>query len=170
MKDKTKDGKKKERALEKFPMIRSFLEYSNSLKDKTGVVTPVQREMIYTVVSRQNGCVFCTIGHGRKLFELTGDKKLYEDVVKDFRQAEIDPGDMLMLEYATRLNRKPETLKREQLAPLHEAGFSQEAILEIITHAAVMSAQNRIRTGLGYQISPGMQREAERLGLSESSI
>ncbi len=161
--------KRKKGPLEKYPAIRAFMKYSNSIKWELDDLPQLQREMIYTIVSKQNGCLYCTIGHGRKIFELSGDKKLYEDIVRDFRQAELEDSDRAMLEFVTLLNENPQEINVGKLLALKEWGFSEEAVIEILTHSSVMTAQNRFRMGLGFELTPGMRREASRLGLCTNS-
>lgn len=57
-----------------------------------------------------------------------------------------------MLEYAAKLAREPWAMSQEDVARLHEAGFSDRAILEVNLAAAYMSFVNRLAQGLGVEV------------------
>ncbi len=143
--------------------LAPFKEWENQIRSGASELSMVQREMIATVVSRSNGCIFCTIAHGRYVKKLTRDPALYEDLVRDFRNAKLAPADRVMLEFASKLSQKPGDMTPDDVRKLREYDFSDGAITDIVLNVSLMSAVNRMFKGLGEDISPKKLAEAARL-------
>jgi uncharacterized protein YciW len=59
-----------------------------------------------------------------------------------------------MLRYADKLTRSPGSMRRSDLEPLGEAGFSDADILQIAEVTAYYAYVNRIADGLGVELEP----------------
>lgn len=78
--------------------------------------------------------------------------ELVEQLIADFRQAEISKADRAMLEYVAKLTKKPWTMKKKDVVNLRENGFSDEAILDINQVAGYYAFVNRLADGLGVEL------------------
>lgn len=70
----------------------------------------------------------------------------------DFRQAPLKSSDREMLDYATKLTREPWNMAEQDVISLREAGFSDEAILDINQVTGYYAFVNRLADGLGVEL------------------
>jgi len=90
--------------------------------------------------------------HGAGLRQLTKDEALVEQLIADFRQARLGAADRAMLEYAAKLTQEPSNMVEADVIALREAGFSDEAILEINQVTSYYAFVNRLADGLGVEL------------------
>ncbi len=62
-----------------------------------------------------------------------------------------------MLSYARKLTVDASSIDQNDIAQLHEAGFSDRAILEINLAVAYMNFVNRVAEGLGVELEASMR-------------
>ena len=67
----------------------------------------------------------------------------------DYRRAPLAEADRLMLDFAVRLTRNPESMDRQDVARLREVGFDDVAIHDIVQTTALFNYYNRLADGLG---------------------
>lgn len=67
----------------------------------------------------------------------------------DYRTANLDPADRVMLDYVAVLTRAPAEIKREDVERLRAHGFDDKAILQINLIASWFNYINRVADGLG---------------------
>lgn len=87
--------------------------------------------------------------HAEFLRRVTLDESLSEAIKKDYRTADLDPKDRVMLDYVARLTRQPVSIQREDIDRLREVGFDDTAILQINLIASWFNYINRVADGLG---------------------
>ncbi len=75
-----------------------------------------------------------------------------EQLKKDFRNAEISKAEKVMLEYSIKLTSETCSISAEDIKPLREIGFDDEAILDIVQVAAYFNFVNRLACGLGIEL------------------
>ncbi len=83
---------------------------------------------------------------------MINDEELVEQLKVDFRVAEIDEKDRVMLEYVAKLTLEPWSMTKEDVSKLHEKGFSDEAILDIAQVTGYYAFVNRLADGLGVEL------------------
>jgi uncharacterized peroxidase-related enzyme len=83
---------------------------------------------------------------------LTQDAALVEQLMADFRQANLAKVDRAMLEYAAKLTQEPWNMVEADVFPLREAGFSDGAILDINQVTGYYAFVNRLAEGLGVEL------------------
>ncbi len=83
---------------------------------------------------------------------MTKDDALVEALAADYRTAELDPGDRVMLEYVDKLTRTPAAVDRADVDRLRDVGFSDASILDICQVAAYYAFVNRLADGLGVEL------------------
>ena len=83
---------------------------------------------------------------------MTNDEKLVEQISEDFRTADLDEKDRVMLEYVEKLTLEPWNMQEEDVENLRQKGFSDEAILDICQIAGYFAFVNRLADGLGVEL------------------
>ncbi len=83
---------------------------------------------------------------------MINDDELAGQLEKDFRTADLDERDRMMLEYAAKLTLEPWNMSEEDVKKLREKGFSDEAILDICQVAGYYAFVNRLADGLGVEL------------------
>lgn len=73
-------------------------------------------------------------------------------VKEDYTQADLEPADRALLDYAVKLARSPDAMVEEDVEALRDAGFSERAILDIVQVTAYFSFVVRIADGLGVTV------------------
>lgn len=127
-----------------FPLLRS---------GGAGTLTDVEREIIATVVSVDNGCAYCHTHHVHELGELLGDHWLAARIAIDHREvAELSERDHALAALALKITRTPRDVTEAELDRLRALGLSDENIFEAIQVAAIINATNRITLAL--QVPP----------------
>ena len=90
--------------------------------------------------------------HGAALRELTGSNSLPEELVRNWRAAEISPRLHAILEYAVLLTNKPSMVRTDDIAALRQAGLSDEAVLHVAEITSYFNFVNRLADGLGVRL------------------
>lgn len=70
-------------------------------------------------------------------------------MARDYTQAKLDVADRAMLDYAAKLTRRAYAVTPADLERLREAGFTEQAILQINLIASWFNYINRVADGLG---------------------
>ena len=87
--------------------------------------------------------------HRRGLRRLLKDDELLAEIERDWRAAGLEERRLAMLEYVTKLTRRPASVERADVDRLRAAGFGDEDVLAICEVAAYYAYANRIVDGLG---------------------
>ena len=90
--------------------------------------------------------------HGAGLLRLTQDEALVAGLSDDYRQADLEPADRAMLDYAAKLTREPWTMESADVDALRDAGFSDAAILDVNQVTGYYAFVNRLADGLGVEL------------------
>ena len=90
--------------------------------------------------------------HGAALYRITKDKELVVQLKKDFRSTKISHAEKKMLEYSVKLTSKTCSVSAEDIKPLREVGFNDDAILDIVQVVAYFNFVNRLACGLGIEL------------------
>ena len=86
-------------ALEVVEQLNETISFGNS------ALSRMQEEAIATVVAVANRCTYSALTHGGFFRRHTGDGKLASHLLNDYSSADLDPRDLLMLDFAVRLTR-----------------------------------------------------------------
>ncbi len=133
----------------KLPAMRAAQDLYQSVLYHDSGLTMVQKEMVAVIVSVTNGCVYCFEHHGHSLTELTGDEALTEQVIDDFRRADVDSATMALLEFADQLTRRSPSMTEDDVEAVRGHGFSDEDVLDLVQLVSYFNYTNRLATGLG---------------------
>jgi uncharacterized peroxidase-related enzyme len=126
------------------PKLEAFAAMYNDLMLAPSGLSKLEREMIAVAVSSVNRCYYCLVAHGAAVRQLSGDAKLGEQMVMNYRAARLSKRQRAMLDFAVKLTAEPWTIEDEDRAHLRKAGFSERDIWDIGAVAGFFNMSNRI--------------------------
>ena len=134
---------------------RAFFAYHDALMLKEeGSLTKGDREMIVTVTSAANQCLYCVVAHGA-LLRIYEKKPLVADqVAVNYRKADITQRQRAMLDFAMKVCERSHEIDDRDFAPLHAHGFDDEDIWDIAAITAFFGLSNRLASFSGMQPNP----------------
>ena len=128
--------------------LRAFTDTYNDLMLGDSGLSKLEREMIAVAVSSVNHCYYCLTAHGAAVRQLSGDPKLGEMMVMNYRAASLSPKQKAMLDFAIKLTETPAKIEESDRAALREAGFSNRDIWDIASTAAFFNMSNRVAAAI----------------------
>lgn len=124
--------------------LNAFAALYNDLMLADSGLSKLEREMIAVVVSSINRCFYCLVAHGAAVRELSGDPKLGEMLVMNYRVAALEPRQRAMLDFAEKMTTASATIEERDRQALRDAGFSERDIWDIANVAAFFNMTNRV--------------------------
>ncbi|MCU4119458.1 peroxidase-related enzyme [Variovorax sp. N23] len=131
---------------------RAFFAYHDALMLKEeGSLTKGDREMIVTVTSAANQCLYCVVAHGA-LLRIYEKKPLVADqVAVNYRKADITPRQRAMLDFAMKVCDRSHEIADTDFSALHAHGFDDEDIWDIAAITSFFGLSNRMASFAGMQ-------------------
>jgi uncharacterized peroxidase-related enzyme len=123
--------------------FRAFFAYHDALVEDTALDRE-EVEMIVVAVSGVNHCYYCNVAHGALARIYAKDPKLADQLVANYRTADVSDERMAMLDVAVKLTESPVEVDETDIALLEEAGYSEEAIWDIAAVTAFFNLSNRM--------------------------
>jgi uncharacterized peroxidase-related enzyme len=117
--------------------------YNDLMLGESGL-SKLEREMIAVVVSSANHCYYCLTAHGAAVRQLSGNPELGEQMVMNYRVADLTPKQRAMLDFAWKLTKKPEEIDEPDREALRQAGWRDRDIFDIASVAAFFNLSNRV--------------------------
>ncbi len=124
--------------------LNAFTALYNDLMLGDSGLTKLERELIAVVVSSINGCYYCLTAHGAAVRELSGDPKLGEMMVMNYRVADLDPKQRVMLDFAAKVTEASRKIEEADRQLLRDHGWSDRDSWDIINVAAFFNMTNRV--------------------------
>lgn len=134
--------------------LTAFTAMYNDLMLGDSGLSKLEREMIAVVVSSVNKCYYCLTAHGAAVRQLSGDPALGEQLVMNFRAADLPARQRAMLEFAEKLTEQPSKMDEADRQGLREAGFSDRDIWDIASTAAFYNMTNRMAGAVDMRPNP----------------
>lgn len=106
------------------------------------------RELIGVFISSRNQCSFCSCAHAPVASQLLG-KELVEEVLQDPETSRLDAAHKELFRYLGKLADNPAQVTASDIHRLKVAGWSEEAIYDALTVAAVFKFYNTWNNGSG---------------------
>ncbi|MFC4542951.1 peroxidase-related enzyme [Halosolutus amylolyticus] len=123
--------------------FRAFFDYHDALVEDTALERE-EIEMIVVAVSGVNHCYYCNVAHGALVRIYADDPQLADQLVANYRTADINDAHRTMLDVAVKLTERPTEIEESDLEALREAGFSEEALWDVASVAAFYNLSNRL--------------------------
>ena len=127
--------------------LKNFVSFYNRLMIKEGYLSKLEREMIAVVVSSYNKCFYCLIAHGAAVRQLSNNQILGDELMINYRSANLSEKNRLMLDFAHKLTENPSKIDNSDRNILRQANFKEEEILAIVEVASFFNMSNRIAAG-----------------------
>ena len=124
--------------------LEVFAAFYNDLMLAPSGLSKLEREMIAVAVSSINHCYYCLTAHGAAVRQLSGKPELGEQLVMNFRAADLDARQVAMLEFSELLTRNPERIVEADRQKLRDVGFSDRDIWDIASVGAFFNMTNRV--------------------------
>ena len=130
-------------------MLR-WRKYMDELLKGASGLTEAQREMIGVVVSSTNRCHYCMTSHSGVLRLLTGDPVLVDQLLQNYRHAQLEERERAMLDFAVKVTEEAYRCTEADLAALQVVGWSEEDVMDIVEVTAMFNLTNRMANALGW--------------------
>ena len=127
--------------------LNAFTTFYNDLMLANSRLTKLEREMIAVVVSSINRCFYCLTAHGAAVRELSGNPILGEQLVMNYKTADVAPRQRAMLDFAALLTTASATVEEADRQTLRDHGLSDRDIWDITSVAAFFNMTNRVASG-----------------------
>jgi uncharacterized peroxidase-related enzyme len=108
-----------------------------------------QHEMIATMVSVTNRCVYWIDSHAEFLRRVTLDPALIEALKTDYTTAPLTEAERVMVDYVVKLTKDATQVSKDDHERLRAVGFNDQAILQITLIASWFNYINRVADALG---------------------
>jgi uncharacterized peroxidase-related enzyme len=128
--------------------LRNFMATYNEIMLSPSGLSKLEREMVAVVVSSANRCYYCLVAHGAAVRVLSGDPELGEMLALNYRVAQLDPRQRLMLDFAWKLTATPHLVDDSDRDALSQQGLSQEDIFDLSETVAFFNLSNRMAYAL----------------------
>jgi uncharacterized peroxidase-related enzyme len=128
--------------------LRNFMSIYNEIMLSSSGLSRLEREMVAVVVSSVNRCYYCLVAHGAAVRQLSGDPELGEMLSLNYRVAQLDPRQRLMLDFAWKLTATPHLVDDSDRDALSQQGLSQEDIFDLSETVAFFNLSNRMASAL----------------------
>ena len=131
---------------------RAFFAYHDALMVKDqGNLTKGEREMIVTVTSAHNQCLYCVVAHGALVRIYEKQPLLADQLAVNYRKADISPRQRAMLDFAMKVCTRSQEIDDADMDALHPHGFDDEDIWDIAAITAFFGLSNRMASFAGMQ-------------------
>lgn len=124
--------------------LNSFTAMYNDLMLGASNLSKLEREMIAVVVSSVNKCYYCLTAHGAAVRQLSGNPILGEQMVMNWRVADLDARQTAMLEFSENLTVTSAKTTEADRQALRDVGFTDRDIFDIASVAAFFNMTNRV--------------------------
>ena len=124
--------------------LNAFTAMYNELMLADSGLSKLEREMIAVIVSAVNRCYYCLTAHGAAVRQLSGNPVLGEQLVMNWRVADLSARHVAMLGFAEKMTRASAEVSERDRDDLRAAGFSEADIWDIANVAGFFNMTNRV--------------------------
>ncbi|EDZ44210.1 MAG: peroxidase-related enzyme [Planktotalea sp.] len=124
--------------------LNAFTGLYNDLMLADSNLSKLEREMIAVVTSSINKCFYCLTAHGAAVRQLSGDPKLGEMLVMNWRVADLDDRQRAMLLFAEHVTKESHSIEESDRQALRDVGFTDRDIWDIANVCAFYNMSNRV--------------------------
>ncbi|MGH8033899.1 MAG: carboxymuconolactone decarboxylase family protein [Lysobacterales bacterium] len=117
--------------------------------DETDELSKLDKETVFAFSSFQNACTYCFESHKAVAHACGLDESVFDQIVADLNSANIDQRMRVMLSFVQKLSRTPSRIVESDVQALIAEGFSEEAVMDIVSVCALANYMNCFVDGLG---------------------
>jgi len=128
--------------------LNAFTAMYNDVMLADSGLSKLEREMIAVVVSSINRCYYCQVAHGAAVRALSGNPMLGEQMVMNYRTADLDARQRAMLDFATLVTTASATVTEADRQALRDVGFSDRDIFDIASVVGFFNMSNRVASAI----------------------
>lgn len=128
--------------------LSAFSTFYNDLMLAPSGLSKLEREMIAVVVSAENKCFYCLTAHGAAVRQLSGDPILGEQLVMNYRTADLSDRQRAMLDFAVLMTNHSHEIEEDDRDMLRDVGFSDRDIWDIAAVASFYNMSNRMASAV----------------------
>lgn len=125
-----------------------LIRFTDEVMRGPSPLSPGLRELIGSYVSKRNQCSFCSCAHAPVAAELLG-KELVEEVLADLETSRLSPAEKELLRYVDKVTQNASAINSSDITQVREAGWTEEAIYDALTVAALFKFYNTWNNGSG---------------------
>lgn len=122
----------------------AFSAMYNDLMLADSGLSKLEREMIAVVVSSINKCFYCLTAHGQAVRALSGDPKLGEMMVMNWRAADLNTRQATMLTFAEKVTKASAEVSEDDRNALRAVRFTERDIWDITSVTGFFNMTNRM--------------------------
>ncbi|WP_312409226.1 peroxidase-related enzyme [Comamonas sp.] len=131
---------------------RAFFAYHDALMEREeSSLSKAEREMIVTVTSAHNECLYCVVAHGALVRIYDKAPTLADQLAVNYRKANISARQRAMLDFAMKVCTRSQEIEEADFSTLHAHGFDDEDIWDIAAITAFFGLSNRMASFAGMQ-------------------
>ncbi|GAB2827655.1 peroxidase-related enzyme [Comamonas piscis] len=131
---------------------RAFFAYHDALMEREeSSLSKAEREMIVTVTSAHNECLYCVVAHGALVRIYDKAPMLADQLAVNYRKANISARQRAMLDFAMKVCTRSQEVDDADFEALHAHGFDDEDIWDIAAITAFFGLSNRMASFAGMQ-------------------
>lgn len=131
---------------------RAFFAYHDALMEREeSSLGKAEREMIVTVTSAHNECLYCVVAHGALVRIYDKAPLLADQLAVNYRKANISARQRAMLDFAMKVCTRSQEVDDADFDALHAHGFDDEDIWDIAAITAFFGLSNRMASFAGMQ-------------------
>lgn len=134
--------------------LNAFTGLYNDLMLAPSGLSKLEREMIAVAVSSVNKCYYCLTAHGAAVRELSGNPELGEQMVMNYRVADLDDRQRAMLDFAVLMTEGSAKVLEEDRQALRDVGFTDRDIWDIASVAGFFNMTNRVASATDMRPNP----------------
>ena len=128
--------------------LNAFTGMYNDLMLGESNITPLEREMIAVVVSSINRCYYCLVAHGNSVRKLSKNPELGEQMVINYRLADLKPNQRAMMDFAVKMTEESYNIEEIDRQTLRDNGYSDQDIWDIASIASFFNMSNRMASAI----------------------
>ncbi|WP_299701632.1 peroxidase-related enzyme [uncultured Tateyamaria sp.] len=140
--------------------LNAFAGLYNDLMLADSGLSKLEREMVAVVVSATNRCYYCLTAHGAAVRQLSGNPELCEQLVMNWRVADVTPRQRAMLEFAEKVTVASARIEEPDRQVLRDHGLSDRDIWDLINVAAFFNMSNRVASATAMRPNPEYHGQA----------
>lgn len=140
--------------------LNAFTALYNDLMLADSGLTKLEREMVAVVVSATNHCYYCLTAHGAAVRHLSGNPALGEQLVMNWRVADVTPRQRAMLGFAEQVTRASAQITEDDRQALRDHGLTDRDIWDLINVAAFFNMSNRVASATAMAPNPEYHGQA----------